>query len=50
MYDQVYKASREAAAARLAPVAAVVQDSAIALYDVLITGEWPAAGLTPATL
>ena len=43
MYDQVYKASREAAAARLAPVAAVVQDSAIALYDVLITGEWPAA-------
>ena len=36
-------AARAAADKKLAPTVAELQTSAIALYDVLITGEWPAA-------
>jgi hypothetical protein len=32
-----------AARAKLAPIVEQLQDSAIALYDTMITGEWPAA-------
>ena len=34
-------AARAAARAALAPTVAHLQDSAIALYDLMITGEWP---------
>jgi hypothetical protein len=37
-------AARDAARAVLAPVVTELQESAIALYDVLIAGEWPADG------
>ena len=36
-------AAGDAARAKLAPTVAELQTSAIALYDVLITGEWPVA-------
>ncbi len=42
-WDAVWDAARAATWKKLAPAVAELQASAIALYDVLITGEWPAA-------
>jgi hypothetical protein len=39
--DAARTAARTAAGAKLAPVVTILQSSAIALYDTLITGEWP---------
>ena len=43
-WDAARDAAWDAARAVLAPVVAGLQASAIALYDVLIAGEWPADG------
>ena len=39
--DAAWDAARDAARAKLAPTITQLQTSAIALYDTLITGEWP---------
>jgi len=46
--DAARDAAGDAARAKLAPTVAEFQTSAIALYDVLITGEWPAGAGTAA--
>jgi hypothetical protein len=42
-YKAVYDAAKKAVEDKYGHTIAGIQDSAIALYDVLITGEWPAA-------
>jgi hypothetical protein len=42
-YEAVYPAAKKAVEDKYGPTITEIQDSAIALYDVLITGEWPTA-------
>ena len=48
-WDAAGDAARDAARDKLAPTVAELQTSAIALYDVLITGEWPQDDATATT-
>jgi hypothetical protein len=42
-WDAAWDAARDAARDKLAPTVALLQDSAIVLYDAMIRGEWPEA-------